>query len=190
MAVESLQCPNCGAPLSVETGQTSMYCPYCKARLRINLGASGHPLATLDEIKVDSSIIARDVVRQRLKEQLAALEAERGQVISRKEAEKRKKAPGPGPTIFGTVLAFLFALLLLGVGLSNGVSGLDELVAVFLVVGLVGLASWASQHNAINRIDEETRLELSPVDGRIGKIKAQLVEIEAEMDQLAKELHG
>ena len=132
-----------------------------------------------------------DIPWPRLKEQLAVLEAERGQVIARNKAEKWGRAPRRGCTISIPLLALWFAVMLLAVGLSNNSESHLTIGAFLFVLGLVGLAMWNShQHNVISRIDEETRLELSPIDVEIGKIKAQLVEIEAEMDQLAKELRG
>jgi len=57
-SVESVQCPKCGAPVDMMPGRDSLHCTYCGAGLKITRGASGHAMATLDGIKVDTSFLA------------------------------------------------------------------------------------------------------------------------------------
>lgn len=78
-----MQCPDCGAPLSAEAGERLVTCSYCGARLRITKGASGYPMATLDDIKVDTSLLAREVACRRLEEKQKRLAAERADLLRR-----------------------------------------------------------------------------------------------------------
>jgi hypothetical protein len=52
--------------LGVEEGRTSLYCTYCGAGLKIMGGASGYAVATLDDIKVDTSFLAGQAALTRL----------------------------------------------------------------------------------------------------------------------------
>jgi hypothetical protein len=69
-SIESAQCPKCGAPVDVTPGRESLHCTYCGAGLRITRGASGHTMATLDDIKVDTSILASGAMLKRLDDRL------------------------------------------------------------------------------------------------------------------------
>ena len=70
MSVEAIQCPKCGGPLSVEEGRDSVYCSHCGAGLRIATGSSGHAMATLADIKDDTSLLAMRAALERLEERL------------------------------------------------------------------------------------------------------------------------
>jgi len=70
MAVESIQCPKCGSPLEVESAARAATCTYCGSRLRLTKGASGHPLAVLEDIKVDTEILAKQTAINHLGERL------------------------------------------------------------------------------------------------------------------------
>lgn len=70
MSVEAIQCPKCGGPLTVEKGRDSVYCSHCGAGLRIATGSSGHPMATLADIKDDTSLLAMRAALERLDERL------------------------------------------------------------------------------------------------------------------------
>ena len=48
MSVDSVQCPQCGAPLKAEPGRQEMYCSFCGSRLKLARGSSGHMMAVLD----------------------------------------------------------------------------------------------------------------------------------------------
>ena len=102
MPVEHVQCPDCGAPLSAEAAENCgaydrtadfprserlATCGYCGARLRITKGASGYPMATLDDIKVDTSLLAREVACRRLEEKQKKLAAERADLLRRHHIE-------------------------------------------------------------------------------------------------------
>ena len=77
MPVESIQCPSCGAPLPLGRAARTAVCGYCHANLRITIGTSGHPLAALADIGMDTRILAAQAACRRLDERLAALMSER-----------------------------------------------------------------------------------------------------------------
>ena len=98
MSIEAIQCPKCGGPLSVEEGRDSVYCSHCGAGLRISTGSSGHPLATLDDIKDDTSLLAMRAALERLDERLQerdneirALEDARTSELLDREAEEQRR---------------------------------------------------------------------------------------------------
>ena len=73
MPIESIQCVKCGSPLEVESTAKAVTCGYCGSRLRITPGASGHLLGVLDDIKLDTEIIAKQTAVDHLSERLAFL---------------------------------------------------------------------------------------------------------------------
>lgn len=98
MPVEAIQCPKCGGPLSVEEGRDSVYCSHCGAGLRIATGSSGHAMATLADIKDDTSLLAVRAALERLEErlqerdnQLRQLETARAEACEQYEAEQQQQ---------------------------------------------------------------------------------------------------
>ena len=98
MSVEAIQCPKCGGPLSVEEGRDSMYCSHCGSSLRITTGSSGHPMATLADIKDDTSLLAIRAALKRLEErlqerdnELRELETARAEAWEDCEAEQQQR---------------------------------------------------------------------------------------------------
>jgi hypothetical protein len=108
-SVESVQCPKCGGPVSVESGRGSLHCSYCGAGLRITRGASGHAMATLDDIKSDTSVIAKEAVHRRLSEELITLTAKRDKV----QAQQREALQGRGYR-FDRVMLAIAGIVLVG----------------------------------------------------------------------------
>ena len=49
MAVESLTCPNCGAPVQVKGDESVTVCSFCNSSLRITTDAADHRTAQLDD---------------------------------------------------------------------------------------------------------------------------------------------
>jgi len=97
MSVEAIQCPKCGGPLTVEEGRDSVYCSHCGAGLRIAKGSSGHPMATLADIKDDTSLLAIRAALERLEEklqgcrgELQGLENARSELLEAWEAEQQR----------------------------------------------------------------------------------------------------
>ena len=87
--VESIQCPKCGSPLRLEAAGKEATCDYCGARLRITVGTSGYPLAVLDDIRVDTALMARETVLRRLERNLEGLQRERDALVTAQEQPRR-----------------------------------------------------------------------------------------------------
>lgn len=183
MAVEHVQCPSCGAPIALEGRQAAAQCAYCGAHLRITQGASGHPLAILDDIKVDSSILAMNVVRGRLQEELAALQKKREHVLIEADSQKLREVPGC-VTVFA-VIGILDALILLPIGLSieDPSMTLAGGCCFAVVIGIFAYADWRRK-----KIDRQTQAQIAPIDKEIRRVQAELARIEGQLDQLAKKL--
>ena len=135
MVVESVQCPQCGAPLQVTRATRETACAYCGSSVRITKGLSGHPVAVPGDIKADTGLIARDVAcrrlverattlrhqRNALREKLIGLDARRttlqeeeAKLAAEYEDERRQYEPeiiGGVEEALGTVLVIVFALI-------------------------------------------------------------------------------
>lgn len=115
MPIESIQCPKCGSVLEVESTAKAVTCGYCGGRLRITRGASGHPLGVLEDIKVDTEIIAKQTAINHLRERLQELLEERERLDIRFHSELSTLEPStdePGQNnssygIAGFVLFFV-----------------------------------------------------------------------------------
>lgn len=58
MRIESLDCPNCGAPLPLKAAQTLAACVYCNSTIRITpAGAGGAPAAAVRAAEVGPEVI-------------------------------------------------------------------------------------------------------------------------------------
>jgi hypothetical protein len=67
MSIESLNCPQCGAPLNLKAGQTLAACGYCNSSLRISPAAgmlAGAPPVVSRATEIDPAVV--DEVKQRL----------------------------------------------------------------------------------------------------------------------------
>lgn len=85
MALEAIQCPKCGSPLEVDARANMAVCTYCGSYLRLVQGDSGHVLPVLDEIRVDTGILARDTARRRFEQRLGELHDARQALLKNKE---------------------------------------------------------------------------------------------------------
>jgi len=182
MAVERVQCPSCGAHLTLEDRQGAARCAYCGAHLRITQGASGHPLAVLDDIKVDSSILAMNVVREHLQEELAALQKKREHVVI--DADNQKSRAVPGCVIVFAVIC----LLTLPVGiLQQGADEPGDIAAIAILLAF-GIGSLAYRGWRYKKIDSQSEAQIAPIDKEIRRVQGELARIERQMDQLAKKV--
>ena len=100
MAVESVQCPKCGAPLGVEPGREHMYCSHCGAHSRLALGASGHRMAVLDDIKTDTSILAKEVALRRLNDKVTQKQMARQSLVLERDSERNALPHTTDPNTF------------------------------------------------------------------------------------------
>lgn len=190
MPVESIQCPNCGAGLQVESGDRSAVCRYCGTGLRITRGTSGRPVAVLGAISVDTGILAREAAFPRLEERLQSLlsQQEHYRELQRKLKSVKTRQGGVSLLLLGvSALAFYWlfnssrCVLLIGI--------------VLMLVGVTALwdaqsdpASkvWAWRENDLRAEIEE--LESLKLDEQIEQVRRRMTELKAEIDGLTEEL--
>jgi hypothetical protein len=88
MPIESLQCPNCGSPLLVESTSPSCTCTYCRAELGLMRGSSGHLLGVPSDLpRADSSFVTRLAI-EHLEQRVEALLRRKDSL----EGERQKEA--------------------------------------------------------------------------------------------------
>ncbi len=115
--LDRLQCPGCGATLTAE-GRDTLFCSYCGAKLKVKTGASGNPMAVLDGIKDDTSLMAKKVAMQHLEEELISLKKQQEALQQRKETLEKAESEN-GCLFVMAVLGLMAALPLLGTGLQT-----------------------------------------------------------------------
>ena len=155
--IQALQCPKCGAMLEVGTATTAADCSYCGAHLRVTKGASGRPLATLDDLKEDTSVLAAVAVWRHIKDRLDSVVAQRDQLwrsyIQRWQALQTRLAEVKSSSR-GTLN------VLLGVGRRKQEKIRDQ----------------------IDELTKQGKAELARLDPEIAELKAKLKEAESNMD--------
>jgi hypothetical protein len=140
--IDSLQCPNCGAPVATAAGRDAYTCAYCGAHLRLTAGASGVPLAVLEELGDDAALLA-DVAKR--------------DYLVRENAELRQRILGPQGQQAGTIRPWrttsspVAMAVLIGIGLlfACGIGGAlpDDAPGLryaywLLVAAAAGIAIW------------------------------------------------
>ncbi len=214
MHPEVVQCPQCGSPLQVEADARSTSCSFCDSRLRLVHGASGHPLATLDEIKADTAIIARQTALHHLEGRLADLLPQRQALSEEYEARLGELAWAPSglararnPAVLlalGAGLLSAFASLLVVGSLASGalVGAASTTLVCWLPFAVLTAASvyiWGQadvserqERAAWGQAQQETRAyydaRIAELDEQISAAQARIAELESEMDRLAREL--
>lgn len=205
MAVESIQCPKCGSPLEVESTARFAICNYCGSRLRITRGASGHPLGVLEDIKVDTEVIAKQTAIDHLRERLQHLGEERDRLERqmRSELEAAQSAsPGRGDaSVAAGIMLLGFAIVVIGTRVSFAEEMSRVVVCsgpglLLLGGGIFGLIKTQARNGEGKRLTNEAqgkaRKEYRPaiarIDEQIQSTQRRIAELQADMDRLAGEL--
>ncbi len=190
MAVESIQCPNCGSPLEVGATDRVATGGDCRARLSITKGASGYPLAVLDDIKVDTALIARETAVRRLERNLADLRRERDALIVEGEHPPRSATSAMGFKVLLIVVIAVVAVpafrVLMRLGTRLGL--VVVLVAVALVLLLYLVFEGDGRKPRRNRPHREREQRLRDMTEEIVHTEQRIETIEAEIDRLTAEL--
>ena len=185
MTLQPAQCPQCGAPVTASSLGELVMCRSCGSTLQINAGASGFPLAKLIALKQDTSFMAKREAATRLKEKLRELEASRDNAAYKTQ-----------PEFFPKVAMFLFAcgalpallslLMLLG---GNAEGEVLLMLVASLAPGTIVYLLAKSAHDAkVQALREQYGPVIKKLDGEIAPLKAQLVRLETELDELTKKV--
>ena len=194
MAVESVQCPKCGAPLRVEPDREHTYCSYCGAALKLTRGHSGHQMAVLDDIKTDTSILAKEVALRRLTEKVTEKQIEQQDLVATRNTQ-RKALPVDPLTM--KVLYALFGIVLTALGIdtcfNEGASVAFGVSLSLIIIGLFFLFLAAKQTAVRKRREGLTRI--AELDAQIDTLSREIEDIhetirahKADMDDLTDQV--
>jgi len=202
--VESVQCPKCGAPVDVTAGRESLHCTHCGAGLKITRGASGHAMATLDDIKADTSVLAIRVALQTLDEKLQQQEAELQALRTQRVdaaaalAERQRKASARGKAsgrhlLLGLLLCAIALLYLTGLSLGDkwdwGCSGWAiglAAVGILLLLGVFSRPIVPERDQALSVVAEQ----VGELDSRILKCMAEIERCRERRTALTRQMEG
>jgi len=175
--VESVQCPKCGAPVDVTAGRESLHCTYCGAGLKITRGASGHAMATLDDIKADTSVLAIRAALERLDERVSQARDRLGQLH-----EARR-----GTTYLVVILEGL--VLALVVVLSAVLSSVRPLQAGYAVLGgALALILFATVIAVAFLPFRKLRSRIRSTERKIADLERQREEVRSRLDALTEHM--
>ena len=185
MSVEAIQCPKCGGPLTVEEGRDSVSCTHCGAGLKITTGSSGHPLATLADIKDDTSLLAIRATLERLDERLSQArdsldEIDRERELVRAEAPLFPRRVTMALWVMGGLIG---AGVLYLVVLSRGTGPLQAAVQYLVIFLIAAFFAGLTMHYFVWR-DEPAETEVHW--SRIRKLNSGIQSTEREIEDLER----
>ena len=205
MPVESIQCPKCGSPLGVESGARDAVCDYCGSQLRVTRGSSGHPLAVLDDIRADTSLLAKQRAQEHLQQHRDELLAKRAELCD--EWRQRKARLGESRAlrqagnrqgqilVLAIVAGVLFVQFLRA--LSSAGRGNPDIVLAAVSLMLAGAAIYGVMALARDRKRliaegqaqlEQARVALQQCEARIRALDGELDKVWLRIDGLQKEI--
>lgn len=182
-SVEQVQCPNCAAQVDVEEGRSFLHCSYCGSGLKIEKGSSGHSMAVLDDIKVDTGILAHEVVRRRLEGRLGELEETFGVVHQRYDEGK------PGGVWIMWIVALLFmGVTSLGFGFLKYKGASGEIIITGIAFILVGVVVLSIQSDKRQKMQEEYEAARERYESEVAAVREELEHVTEQMDDLTRKL--
>lgn len=206
MPVESIQCPKCGSPLQVEGGTRQAWCTYCGSQLRITTGRSGHPLAVLDDIRADTSLLAKQRASEHLRQHRVELLAEREKLCAWWKEQKlfidhvpceRQVANRRKQTVVFSMLTVAGACMVLygaAIAIGGDASGLSLAVMGLLLAGAMMICARSvvgDRARLVMRVEEEresARAALARGEARLQAIDGELDRVWVRIDGLEKEI--
>ena len=151
MQIQSLNCPNCGAPLHIEAGQALAICVYCDSNIRISYSQDAPAQASKE------STLAPEAI-SRIKQLLRS--GKRGEAVQLYQTETHASPPEAEKAIqvfaqqivfgvmqeqqlspLGVVLSLLFITLLVGSAIA-GLTGAIHPVLALVLVGASVFLLW------------------------------------------------
>ena len=204
MSVESIQCPECGSTLEVERSDSFTVCTYCGSRLRVSEAASGSLIGILDQIKADTSIVAKRAALKHLRERLNDLRKQMDELCDLIEG-KQDALPksgweewGSGCGCFVFLPAAVWTLMALVLAVLEWPGWEWQLAFAVGLWALFGLFTIKAQSDADKReaLAEERKRQrqetYGPLESDINRKLlhniARVAELESEINHLADEL--
>ena len=192
MAVETLQCPKCGAPLRIEPDREHTYCSYCGAALKLTQGVSGHQMAVLDDNKTDTSILAKEVALRRLTDKVTEKQMEQQDIAATRETER--KALPHDPVGKKVICAFVGVYLIaLGIAACFAEGGFAKSGVLFIAIGVFFLFLASRQTEVRKRREGLTRI--AELDAQIDALSQEIEDIhetirahKTDMDHLTDQI--
>jgi len=185
MTVESLRCPNCGSTLSVPPSRGFTVCDYCGSHLRVTRDSAGHPVGVLDDIRLDTSLLAKERALAHLQERLSTMEREHDELAERMRVALAgvSTRSSVGPWIPGIILGFFACVLF---------STVDATLAMIAALAVVlGLGWLLSRHDKENRRRRSAEIErryaprLAELDDEVAAVSKQIERLKRDIDELA-----
>ncbi|MHB0858092.1 MAG: TFIIB-type zinc ribbon-containing protein [Anaerolineae bacterium] len=193
MPVEAIQCPKCGSPLPVNPSAATTVCSYCGSSLRLTRGSSGHPLAMLDAIGLDTHLLAKQAALTHLRDRLNALQDASKKLDDWRSVEAEKAGRARKASCMG-YLAYCCLVLGIGLLLLNLSTG-DQSVALWpfaIVVFGGGIAFYAQHIRAATarqkRIHSEYEANLAQIRDEEKSLKARIAELHSSVDELSRKI--
>ncbi len=188
---ERLQCPNCGARVSV-AGRDSLFCNYCGTKLRVRASPSGYLLVVADGFADDTALLAARFTLAQLEEDLRALGRYRGQVQAAWRSRQARFRPQARAPLMLLPVAFIFCALAMFLHLITNYLWRDQGALLLALLGvlclIVGLAVRArvarrsrEQARQSRQAEQEYQAQLARLDLEEKVIQRKLALLKAEI---------
>ena len=148
----NLECPKCGATLSVEEDRKQVFCSYCGAKILLN-NDNEYVFRHVNEAEVKRAEYEQII---KLKE----LEIEEKRITEKRE-DKSRKIKGMVTFELSFFAASLFMFLLAKIG--GPFDGIRPLAALFMVICLIGLLFLAALFFSEDNTEKKTVVHNIPV---------------------------
>ena len=201
-----IECPQCGAPTTVESGARFARCTFCGSELELARGPTMRPASVLDDIREGTGILARRAAAHHLQERLAALAREHAAVWAQWQRETQSAAGIPHSAPMRTrgsavsilvgsaliVVGGVLALFRVASGATIALAG-AALVAAGVLVGVrLGKTLREDRRQFVRRAlsDAEGRYgpRIAAIEEEIRSARERVAGIEAEMDLMTRDL--
>jgi hypothetical protein len=167
MALESLDCNNCGAPIEVPEGVQFMRCGHCGSRLKVHRDASAHYTEVLERIEKTTRQLEDEVRTLRLQNEIRDLDeawrVRRESLLVRNKDGSLSRPSAAGGIVSMIVTIFIGIFWSVGT-VSAGAPAIFPLFGVLLVIVGIGMAihgiSSANAYTEAERLYKSERRKL------------------------------
>lgn len=198
--MESLSCPNCGAPLVIPQRATVAVCTYCCASVGIKADSLGHRQIVLEEIRDGTDLVAMRAAREHLSGQLPGLMqawSEQAEAIKHVLKLKAQRESIVRQDKFWRWPALVVGSVLIILGILSAFAGSSDPSICFgmgFFVLLAALVLWldVGRHaRVVNALDGRLHTcgeHLARLGQEIGAIEERIGDLGSRMDHLAREI--